>query len=686
MALTVATNTGALMAQAAASSVNKEMENAMERLSTGKRINSASDDAAGVAIASRLTAEIRGTNQAIRNAMDGQALLDTAEGAHIEVENILQRMRELAVQGSNGTNDLNDRQNTQAEMDQLRTEIDRIAQTTTWAGQNLLDGALSGKATSHGDMAKFIFQVGSGTTAQDSIVASIGAVTADALGVGGSTSRPTVSNVTATGAGVTASAMDANGKITLGGTPANGNKITLNVNGTAHELTVSNADKYEVSVAGVAAQLADELNALGLGGVSVTADATGVTFNAGASVGTPVVTLSSSASNSSGTTSIDTTNDRITIGGSFGNGNKHSVEIAGTKVEITASNTDQYDDSVAGLMQQMSDAINALVDADSTLTSGKFNQGLSATFDATNNRIDVAQTRAMASVQASTTTGKITFATGTPHEVTFADGLTTGDTITMQINGMDFSQQLNVSGYANTKGAGNAALIAAKINEKSEEYGVTAAASAGKVTLTALTGTSLLAKNLATATSTAKLAEGTGANAGKFTVTGTSAVNDTFDMVIDGTAVSVKVISDGYAESATGVASQIAQAVKDADIRGLEVTDNQDGTFNLKKTGSLDVTSTAAAQLTVEFIDAAIQTINSQRADLGAISNRLDSTVNNLTNISSNLQAGRGRIEDADFAAETTSLAKSQILQQASTAMLAQANASKQNVLSLLQG
>ena len=96
--------------------------------------------------------------------------------------------------------------------------------------------------------------------------------------------------------------------------------------------------------------------------------------------------------------------------------------------------------------------------------------------------------------------------------------------------------------------------------------------------------------------------------------------------------------------------------------------------------------STSAAQLTVEFIDDAIQTINSQRADLGAISNRLDSTVNNLTNISSNLQAGRGRIEDADFAAETTSLAKSQILQQASTAMLAQANASKQNVLSLLQG
>ena len=93
MALTVATNTGALMAQAAASSVNKEMEISMERLSTGKRINGASDDAAGVAIASRLTSEIRGTNQAIRNAMDAQAMVDTAEGALDEVVNIMQRMR-----------------------------------------------------------------------------------------------------------------------------------------------------------------------------------------------------------------------------------------------------------------------------------------------------------------------------------------------------------------------------------------------------------------------------------------------------------------------------------------------------------------------------------------------------------------------------------------------------------------
>jgi flagellin len=88
----------------------------------------------------------------------------------------------------------------------------------------------------------------------------------------------------------------------------------------------------------------------------------------------------------------------------------------------------------------------------------------------------------------------------------------------------------------------------------------------------------------------------------------------------------------------------------------------------------------------IDLMDAAIATVNTQRAELGATSNRLDNTVNNLTSISIQLEGGRGRIEDADFAAESTSLAKSQILQQASTAMLAQANASKQSVLSLLQG
>jgi flagellin len=160
MALTVATNTGALMAQAAASSVNKEMEISMERLATGKRINSASDDAAGVAIASRLTAEITGTNQAIRNTMDAQALIDTAEGASLEVENILQRMRELAVQASSDTNSSADRTSMDLEYEALKNEIDRISSVTTWAGQSLLAAT-----TTTG--TQFNFHIGSGTSANN---------------------------------------------------------------------------------------------------------------------------------------------------------------------------------------------------------------------------------------------------------------------------------------------------------------------------------------------------------------------------------------------------------------------------------------------------------------------------------------------------------------------------------------
>jgi flagellin len=119
---------------------------------------------------------------------------------------------------------------------------------------------------------------------------------------------------------------------------------------------------------------------------------------------------------------------------------------------------------------------------------------------------------------------------------------------------------------------------------------------------------------------------------------------------------------------------------------GLAVGDGTDSAVLVKETDPGDGDAVTNALAGIVLIDAAIKTVNVQRSELGAVSNRLNHTVNNLTNISSNLSAAKGGIEDADFALETTNLAKNQILQQASTAMLAQANASKQNVLSLLQG
>ena len=178
MAISIATNTSALDAAAAAASVSTSLETSMKRLSTGKRINAASDDAAGVAIASRLTAEINGTKQAIRNALDGQTLIDTVEGAHKEVENILQRMREIALQNANDTNNSDDRFNLGKEMDALVNEVDRIAHVTTWAGNSVMDGNGADSSTK-----TFSLHVGTSTGDKNQINVAVKSLTASTLGL-----------------------------------------------------------------------------------------------------------------------------------------------------------------------------------------------------------------------------------------------------------------------------------------------------------------------------------------------------------------------------------------------------------------------------------------------------------------------------------------------------------------------
>ena len=678
MALTVATNTGALMAQAAASSVNKEMEMSMERLSTGKRINGASDDAAGMAIASRLTSEIKGTNQAIRNAMDGQALIDTAEGAHQEIETILQRMREIAVQSANGTNDASDRSNLQIEMDQLRTEIDRIAQTTSWAGQPLMDGSAAGAATAHSDEATFTFQVGSGTTASDSITAHIGAVTSDALGVGGVTSVPSLVEVTDTASGDGAFAISGN-TLTVTGTwdGTDSDEIGFTVNGTAINVTLADDDGYDDSVTGVASQIKAAVEAQGLSGVSVSQSDGVLTFNAGAATTVPTVTTSTTTTTAA---AMAISGSGIEFSGDFNAGDEFSINIHDATITITASDSDQYADSTAGLAQAMAQAIEDAVQTGSGDGSSLVNSGISTVVSGS--EVTVSQSATMANVSVTTGSGSIALSGSTTADFSGSDATTVAS---IDVNGHTVAVDMTgaaAAGFATTV-SGAAAYAAHNINAVGD-LGVTAAGSGASVKLTA--DTTILSTASVTSTSTAQIAAS--GSEGVFAVTGDFTNTNTMTMTIDGTEVSITVAADGYANDATGVANQMAQAIRDADIQGVTVTDSNlnDGKFAVTKDGSLDVTSTASAQLSVEYIDAAIQMLNSQRAELGAISNRLDNTVSNLTNISSNLQAGRGRIEDADFAAETTSLAKSQILQQASTAMLAQANASKQNVLSLLQG
>jgi flagellin len=154
----IASNTAALRAQNATNSANLGLQTAMERLSTGKRINSAKDDAAGLAIATRMTSEIRGINAAVRNANDGISLVQIAEGAMGEVGNILQRMRELAVQASSGTVSDTDRTGIQAEVSQLKSQLTSISSRTTFNGISLMNGSTS--LASGGNGTKVTIQTG----------------------------------------------------------------------------------------------------------------------------------------------------------------------------------------------------------------------------------------------------------------------------------------------------------------------------------------------------------------------------------------------------------------------------------------------------------------------------------------------------------------------------------------------
>ena len=554
MALTVATNTGALNAQAAASSVNKQMETSMERLASGKRINGSSDDAAGVAIVSRLTAEIRGTNQAIRNAMDAQAMLDTAEGAHVEIENILQRMRELAVQSANDTNDAIDRTNLQLEMSALVTEIDRISNTTSWAGQNLLDGSdANGKS----------FHVGTRTNSADIITTVISTTTSAALGVG----AKSLGTITAVGAAATATAgqfnttLDKTNSITIDGTTFTSSLIvsagTGNAAAAGSNLVNSHLSLLDSGAAsGTAASFVvngETINYVSTGTASTGGDAMVVAFNA-------------AKANNINLNHITATNS------------------AGT-VTFTASAAD------IGTNLKAKIALDANISAKFSVSG----------------------------------TSTLQFAVKTDPSVTSL-----------------------VSNVSNGSGAN------------------VLAAGSGTLAFTTIDTSNSSSRN------------------NDITVT-VDGIQTIFNTYTDAEAKGYAITND--AAGKIGFAHALIQKLEDAGMTGVTTSVDAAGVISFSKGGqAVDVTTAASSRSAIAAIDNAIRTIGGSRAALGAVSNRLDSTVSNLTNISVNLQAGRGRIEDADFAAETTNLARTQILQQASTAMLAQANAAKQNVLSLLQG
>jgi flagellin len=298
MALTVNTNVSSLNAQRNLDRSSQGLATSMERLASGMRINSAKDDAAGLQIANRLTSQINGLAVAQRNANDGISMAQTAEGALQESSNILQRMRELSLQSANGSNSSDDRDSLQKEVDALQKELTRIAETTSFGGQKLLDGTFGTRN----------FQVGASAGTNETIDMTLSGVKASDLGsaVGSFIATPDAASYDATKIG------DAAETITLTATNASGNVSSLQVNFTV----------------GMGAQeAADAINdGAGSLGVNVSVDTAGALVFAVSSD----VTLTAASSIASGTFAEAPASTAITKSTTAAGSKVSDIDISGT--------------------------------------------------------------------------------------------------------------------------------------------------------------------------------------------------------------------------------------------------------------------------------------------------------------------------------------------------------------------
>lgn len=505
MALTVNTNVASLNTQRNLNNSSNALSTSLQRLSTGSRINSAKDDAAGLQIANRLTSQVNGLGVAVRNANDGISLAQTAEGALQQSTNLLQRMRDLSLQSANGSNSAQERKAITEEVNQLKSELTRIAETTTFGGRKILDGSFGTTA----------FQVGA--QANQTISVTLTDASSDTLGSYRSKGTGTVTGSAAVGANLTAA---------TSATDFTAGKVTIK--GGLGEKTI------DLVAADSAMSIAEKVN--------LASSDTGVTATANTSI-------------SFGTD----------LGIAAGEAVSFDIGAAGgtaTTVTITGSGTPATD------LAALRDAINA--DSGANKLSAAINSD-----------------------------GKLIVSSSSGDNIEIenfnddADGNSTNDTLAFKA--------------VNADGTEDAAAVT-------------------------LNDTNLAARAVGTVSFDSSLV---------------------FSLVDDGTA-------------------NIG-----------ELTDKS--TAELVTVDSIKVDTADNAQSAIAVIDGALANIDQQRAQLGAVQNRFENTISNLQNISENVSAARGRIQDTDFAAETANLSKNQVLQQAGTAILAQANQLPQAVLSLLR-
>lgn len=566
MAAVINTNYLSLVAQNNLNNSQSALGSAIERLSSGLRINSAKDDAAGQAIANRFTANVNGLTQAARNANDGISIAQTTEGALNEINNNLQRIRELTVQATNGTNSQSDLDSIQAEIQQRLDEIDRVSAQTQFNGVNVLAkdqslsiqvGANDGQTINislKGITSKSLgldgFNInGAGTTQNRTATVS------DLVAAGGTTTAANTYNVTTKFDAVTAD--QAFGKLN------DGDKVLVKGDGTSTTPDVT----YTYNAAAGNFSYDATLN------TGSAADVTALTKQYLPTTGT--VTGTYDATNGAVATFQVDSNGKITI-----NGQKAYLDSGNLTTNATAAGGTQA--TLDDLFKSGAGAI-----AGAKLTIGGTTYSYSAA-----NTVTYTATAAK-----DTVLSDLKSAAGTGSTITYNSGLLSA-TVTFDKSGTSTDTHVDFDGQFTT----------------------------------------------------------------------TASYTTTYSVDPDTGTVTVK--------------------ATDPAIKGTKYEEKVGDVVNLDSSGHLTTKTTSAGKLTsnpLAALDKALSDVDSLRSDLGAIQNRFESTIANLNNTVNNLSDARSRIQDADYATEVSNMTRAQILQQAGTAVLAQANQVPQSVLSLLR-
>lgn len=747
MAQIINTNIASLNAQRNLNSSQSANQQALERLSSGLRINSAKDDAAGLAISTRFTSQTNGLGVAIRNAGDGISLAQTAEGALGSMTENLQRVRELAVQSSNETNSDDDRLALQQEVKQLMAEINRTAEETDFNGRKLLDGNFNGTfqiganagqtvdvqiselttsklgasdqvgvsaigtdtGISNGDLVLNGVQIGP-STATDDNSSTVGA-SASGIAMAAAINRSTDE----TGVTAFANVNEVNG--TTMTSAAGGSSGTININGvditlqsTTNTNDVEKASTRKSVIEAINAKsdqtgvtavdggnengvilvaedgrnivvsnttgLAEEAYGLAVGATAAPTSGTSAgVYEAGFTLVANGDTKTIDIQGGTGTGTGDIANTGLTAGtydrqiASYTNDSQQVVVAAGTAAQV--------DTEAAAALKGLEEGdlvVNGVTIGASTSVSDKSTDTVAWTSDAAASGIAIAAAINKSSdntgVTAEVNETSLVAVSGT----TGATAATAGDSISLAINNVDIGSIVSQGDLEKDR----AATISA-INAKSGQTGVIAEDNGEGITLTAADGRNVSVTVGQTAANSSDSFGLDDNNTGIGFVTGSAAsAIASFASTAATTYSTVRLESAGEIDIEAG--SNGTSGLSDSGFTRGEYGGGEDGQF-LK---DVDVSTFKGAQAAITAIDNALGTISSQRAELGALQNRFESTVSNLQITSENLTAANSRIRDADFAAETAELSRTQVLQQAGISILAQANQRPQQVLSLL--